>query len=264
MTSLPLELCQPPKASDDKYSRGVVGFITGSTLYPGAAVLGVKAAQAIGIGMIRYLGPDSVWQLVIAAAPEVVKVNGKAHAWVFGSGVSTAESSQLEHFKSLNTKNLVIDAGGLDFADIPALHSSIITPHAGEAVMLFKRFGHTIARSEIEADPLAHAIKLHELTGATVLLKGHRVALADDTHSRVLDASPSELATAGTGDVLGGILGALLARKVALDSSRSLFEVCELGVFLQSSAASLAAAEGPVSAMDVVRKLREAVKVLVP
>ena len=240
-----------------------MGFITGSTQYPGAAVLGVKAAQAVGIGMIRYLGPDSVWKLVITAAPEVVKMKGKAQAWVFGSGVSSIDNSQLDQFNALDSKNLVIDAGGLEIADTPTFHSNIITPHAGEAATLFKRFGHTIIRAEIEADPLAHAKKLCELTGATVLLKGHRVALADQTHSRLLDASPSELATAGTGDVLGGILGAILAKKVALESSASLLEVCELAVVLQSNAALLAAAEGPVSAMDVVRKLREAVRVLV-
>jgi len=52
-----------PQPEDDKYSRGVLGVVTGSTMYPGAAVLGVEAALRTGVGMVRYLGPEraSTW-----------------------------------------------------------------------------------------------------------------------------------------------------------------------------------------------------------
>src|SRR6476646_3403586 len=76
-----------PTATDDKYSRGVVGIRTGSDRYPGAAVLGVEAAWRAGIGMVRYLGPERAAQLVLARRPETVTADGRVQAWVVGSGM---------------------------------------------------------------------------------------------------------------------------------------------------------------------------------
>lgn len=263
MTSLPFQLLGPPKSTDDKYSRGVVGFVTGSVDYPGSAVLGVRAAQSCGIGMIRYLGPVSVRHLVLESAPEVVTLAGKANAWVFGSGVGINDGNQLENFKQAAAKVSVLDAGALEVTAFPIFTETIITPHAAEAARLLTRLGQITTRNEVEADPLASAKRLNAITGATVLLKGNRVAIADDLYSRVLEPSPTELATAGTGDVLAGILGTLLARKVALGVEISLLDMCELAVSIQSQAAKLALVEGPVSAMDVARKIRQAVNILV-
>ena len=61
-----------PTADDDKYSRGVLGVITGSHDYPGAAVLGVEAAARTGVGMVRYTGPRAVGVMVLARRPEIV------------------------------------------------------------------------------------------------------------------------------------------------------------------------------------------------
>jgi hydroxyethylthiazole kinase-like uncharacterized protein yjeF len=263
MTSLPLDLLAPPKSSDDKYSRGVVGFVTGSVEYPGAAVMGVLAAQAVGIGMIRYLGPESVMQYVLQFAPEAVTLKGQAQAWVFGSGVSGTNSSQFEIFNSLDSKYSVLDAGALELVEFPVDHPTILTPHAGEAARLLTRLGHETKSFDVKSSPLEAAEKIASLTSATVLLKGNRVAVADGSEAKLLEPSASELATAGTGDVLAGILGSLLARRVALEYQVSLLKICELGVLLQSNAAKLAAVEGPVSAMDVVKKIRQAVKTLV-
>ena len=73
-------LVRVPTADDDKYSRGVVGFVTGSTRYPGAAVLGVEAALRTGVGMVRYLGPARPTDLVLQRRPEVVANDGRVQA----------------------------------------------------------------------------------------------------------------------------------------------------------------------------------------
>jgi len=73
-----------PGDGDDKYTRGVLGVITGSTLYPGAAVLGVEAALRTGVGMVRYLGPERPSSLVLSRRPEVVTADGRVQAWLIG------------------------------------------------------------------------------------------------------------------------------------------------------------------------------------
>ncbi|MBQ9918603.1 MAG: hypothetical protein IJO71_15580, partial [Microbacterium sp.] len=80
-----------PTDADDKYSRGVVGLRTGSTRYPGAAVLGVEAAWRTGTGMVRYLGPARAQDLVLQRRPETVTADGRVQAWVIGSGTDAAE-----------------------------------------------------------------------------------------------------------------------------------------------------------------------------
>src|SRR5918993_3549276 len=86
-----------PTASDDKYSRGVVGLRTGSEAYPGAAVLGVEAAARTGVGMIRYLGPPAPSSLVLQRRPETVTADGRVQAWVIGSGTDAAARSADEN-----------------------------------------------------------------------------------------------------------------------------------------------------------------------
>lgn len=76
-----------PKVTDSKYTRGVVGLITGSVQYPGAAVLSTTAAARSNIGMVRYLGPQHAQDLVLQALPEATMGKGRVEAWVVGSGV---------------------------------------------------------------------------------------------------------------------------------------------------------------------------------
>lgn len=82
-----------PKTADSKYSRGVAGLITGSTHYPGAAVLSVEAAMHSNTGMVRYLGPAIASGMVLDKAPEVVLGKGRVQAWAVGSGVPANSSS---------------------------------------------------------------------------------------------------------------------------------------------------------------------------
>jgi len=132
-----------PGETDDKYRRGVLGVVTGSVEYPGAAVLGVEAALRTGVGMVRYLGPPRATDLVLQRRPEAVTEPGRVQAWLLGSGMPVARTgSELEpaarerlHHALDSGRPLVLDAGALDLAaatDAPA----VIVPHAGELARL--------------------------------------------------------------------------------------------------------------------------------
>src|SRR4051812_40399963 len=107
-----------PVPGDDKYSRGVVGILTGSAEYPGAAVLGVEGAARTGTGMIRYLGDDGAARFVLQRRPESVTAPGRVQAWVIGSGMDAGKrSGELrERIEAALGQGLpvVLDAGALD------------------------------------------------------------------------------------------------------------------------------------------------------
>lgn len=246
-----------PNASDDKYSRGVVGFITGSAEYPGAAILGVTAAMRTGIGMVRYLGPRSVAEILLQSRPEVVLNDGRAQAWVFGSGVPTDQpGSQFmqEHFETAELS--VIDAGAIELLDLQKRQGlAVLTPHAGELARLLK-----LDKEEIQANPNQHALNAAKQTNCFVLLKGHNSVIASpDGSLRVIENLSSTLSTAGTGDVLAGILGALLAANFEAARQNAFVDLIELGVQLHSDAAELASHAGPVVALDVAEAVRQVI-----
>ena len=252
-----------PQPADDKYSRGVVGFVTGSEAYPGAAILGVTAAIRTGIGMVRYLGPKSVEERLIEVRPEVVFQDGRAQAWVFGSGFdlkNPGEQQGLIEAKLLDEGFAVVDAGALEFADFASAKAScILTPHAGELVRLLARYGELVERAAIESDPKGFAILAARLTGQTTLLKGNVTTIANPNGDcpQTEPANPA-LATAGSGDVLAGILGALLASNAeALAGGKlSVDEVALAGSYLHAQAGNLAAKDGPVAALDIAESVR--------
>ncbi|MEO5921876.1 MAG: ADP/ATP-dependent (S)-NAD(P)H-hydrate dehydratase [Pseudolysinimonas sp.] len=199
-----------PGPDDDKYSRGVVGFVTGSARYPGAAVLGVEAAMRTGVGMVRYLGPGRPTRLVLGRRPEAVTSDGRVQAWVLGSGQDATErdDATADQLRTALAQDVpvVIDSGVLDLAG-EAAGPAVLTPHAGE---LAKLLG--VERSEISGDPASSARRAADEHGATVLLKGHTSYVASPGGSLLRVTAPTTwLATAGSGDALAGILGALIA-----------------------------------------------------
>jgi NAD(P)H-hydrate repair Nnr-like enzyme with NAD(P)H-hydrate dehydratase domain len=139
-----------PTPDDDKYSRGVLGFVTGSARYPGAAVLGVEAALHTGVGMVRYLGPGRPTRLVLARRPEAVTTDGRVQAWVLGSGQDAADrddaTSMLLDAPLAQTVPTVIDSGALDLIVRPA-GPVVVTPQAGELATLLG-----VDRADIIAD----------------------------------------------------------------------------------------------------------------
>lgn len=258
-------LLQPPGADDDKYSRGVVGFVTGSQKYPGAALLGINAAFELGIGMVCYQGPSSVQNLVLASRPEIVIGLEKSHALVMGSGVEEGDAEQGTLINQQLKRNLpmVLDAGALQIVDFDKVQApTVLTPHYAEASKLLDKFGKRISKTEIQSDPASAASLLAELTGQVVLLKGSITQIAISGFEPIESGPGSAfLATAGTGDVLAGMIGALLAKATTLGIDVTVGVAAELALIatqLHSEAAEIAAKKGEFGASAVSRSISEA------
>src|SRR4051812_4515344 len=257
-----------PVPGDDKYSRGVVGVLTGSAEYPGAAVLGVEGAYRTGTGMVRYLGDEGAARYVLQRRPEAVTAPGRVQAWVIGSGMDAASrSGELrEQIEAALGQGLpvVLDAGALDLAG-SADGPTLVTPHAGELAKLLGDRGVDVDRRTIETDGAAWAARAAGLLGVTVLLKGHitHVLRPDGTGFRV-QAGPAWLATAGSGDVLAGILGALAAARspeITADHDR-FARIAAAGAWLHGRAGARASGGGPVTALDIAEALPATVAAL--
>lgn len=261
-----LELLAGPNRNDNKYSRGVVGFVTGSQHYPGAALLGLAASYELEVGMACYLGPKYVTDLVLSNRPETILGIERAKALVVGSGVADSETGeQRQNILEASTLGLpmVVDAGALQILDPDSLKApAVLTPHAGEAERLFEKLGHQRHRKDIEANPTGSAWELAELTGKVVLLKGSISVLAL-RGEQPIESGPGSihLATAGTGDVLAGMIGALAAKFVG-DSTEItplvLRDIALLANQLHSEAAELAAKKGRFGASAVCESISEA------
>ncbi|MDH6623701.1 hydroxyethylthiazole kinase-like uncharacterized protein yjeF [Streptomyces sp. LBL] len=237
-----------PGAESDKYRRGVVGIAAGSARYPGAAVLAVSGALRGGAGAVRYVGPAG--DAVIARFPETLvsdqgpKKAGRVQAWVVGPGAGDDAVTVAEVLAA--DVPVLIDADGLRLADVDAVRDrtapTLMTPHAGEAAALLG-----VAREEVEGARLSSARELAGRYGATVLLKGSTTLVADSAGGavRVNATGTSWLATAGSGDVLSGLTGSLLAAGLSARDAGS------VGAYLHGLAGRLAADGAPVGAHDV-------------
>ncbi|MEU8533210.1 NAD(P)H-hydrate dehydratase [Streptomyces parvulus] len=244
-----------PGAESDKYRRGVVGVAAGSARYPGAAVLAVAGALRGGAGAVRYVGPAG--DAVIARFPETLvsergpRRAGRVQAWVVGPGAGDDAGTVAEVLAA--EVPVLIDADGLRLADRDAVRArtaaTLMTPHAGEAAALLG-----VAREEVEGARLASARELAARYGATVLLKGSTtvVAGADGGPVRVNPTGTSWLATAGSGDVLSGLAGSLLA------SGLSALDAGSAAAYLHGLAGRFAADGAPAGAHDVAEAIPRA------
>ncbi|OEJ60349.1 bifunctional ADP-dependent (S)-NAD(P)H-hydrate dehydratase/NAD(P)H-hydrate epimerase [Streptomyces agglomeratus] len=253
-------LLPAPGAGSDKYRRGVVGVVAGSKRYPGAAVLAVAGALRGGAGAVRYVGHGA--DAVIARFPEALvhagppSEAGRVQAWVIGPGLGEDAGGALGDVLASDVPVLV-DADGLRPLEPEMVRGrdapTLLTPHAGEAAALLG-----VSREEVEAGRLVAVRELAALYGATVLLKGSTtlVAPAGGTGAgfaarpvRVNPTGTPWLATAGSGDVLSGLAGALLAAGLgAMDAGSA-------AAYLHGLAGRLAAGGAPVGAMDVADAL---------
>ena len=276
-----------PGADDDKYTRGVVGVRTGSDAYPGAAVLGVSGAWRTGAGMVRYLGPAR--ELVLQRRPETVTADGRVQAWVIGSGTDAAArtEAETEALRGIlgSDAAVVVDAGALDL--VPALRDGerepapwILTPHARELATLRRTAGLDPEIPADEAGRVAQAAQTAAALGVVVLSKGSVTIVAEPGGGVARIAAPTAwLATAGTGDVLAGCLGAVVAGAAARAGRTAGSETLD-GASLLACAASAAwlhghageaasarraghpadgAADAPIVALDVAEALPAAV-----
>jgi len=250
-----------PGPKDDKYTQGVTGVLAGSATYPGAAVLCTGAAVAATSGMVRYAG--SAAQQVISAWPEVIatptiSAAGRVQAWVVGPGLGTDETGAAALWFALETDlPVTVDADGLTILaahpDLVANRAAptVLTPHAGE----FER----LAGSPPGDDRVGATRKLADRLGVTVLLKGNVTVIAEPGGPVYLNsAGQSWAATAGSGDVLSGIVGALLA--AGLPPA----EAAAVAAFVHARAANLSAADpgprpAPTSASRILAHVRAAI-----
>jgi hydroxyethylthiazole kinase-like uncharacterized protein yjeF len=257
-----------PSALDHKYSRGTLGAITGSAKYPGAAVLTSSAAIATGIGALRFHSNSGLAHLVLHRTPEAIVQPGPVTAWLAGSGIDSKKYSDfttwLRHrwFVLMDRQSVptILDAGALHLAG-SLEQPTLITPHSGELSKLLAQRGVIASAELIESNPREWAQRASELLAVTVLLKGSKTVVAQDSYLIELPVATAWLATAGSGDVLAGIIGALIATNYIeiLNDVRRLARVAATGAFIHNEAALLASRGGPVSASMIVDAIPQAV-----
>lgn len=259
-----------PGTLDDKYSRGVVGVVAGSAYYPGAGILCTGSARLGGTGMVRYAG--SAGEVVVARWPDVVPhpagpdTAGRVEAWVFGPGAGTdARTRDQLRFVLDTTLPVLIDADGLTLlATSDDLRErvlrrgaegivTVLTPHEGE----FARLGFAVGDDRLGAVRSA----AREMA-CVILLKGAATLVAEPAGTAwVSPVSSPALATAGSGDVLSGLAGSMLAANAA-----SRFDlvgaagIAGAAAFVHGRAGEMAgAAGGPVTAADVLDAVGHAI-----
>jgi hydroxyethylthiazole kinase-like uncharacterized protein yjeF len=278
-------------AGRHKYQRGVLGLLAGSARYPGAAVLTARAAVATGLGLLRTLVPEAVATALTTQVPESVPLTTPeltallAHnrrneragatrigAWAIGPGLEDTQDTRKHLTQILAASNpCVIDAGALAMLE-PGEHHQlrILTPHAGELHSLLAKAGVRVSSQDISNDPIRWARWAAVAYDSVVLLKGpSTICTAPDGYTLIVHASTPDLATAGSGDVLTGILGTVLAAAnlpatpTASDvvaQSHRLTDLAAAGALIHAHAGALAAHEGTVSAVDLLQELPRAAR----
>jgi hydroxyethylthiazole kinase-like uncharacterized protein yjeF len=261
-----------PSDLDHKYSRGVLGLITGSAQFPGAAVLTTSAASATGIGMARFHSSSGLAHLVLHSTPSAVVQPGKVAAWLVGSGIHAKKYSDfttwLRHrwFKLIRLQSVptVLDAGALSLAG-SLEQPTVITPHSGELAALLTSRGVQVSAEGIEGDPKKWVQIAADTLGVTVLLKGATTYVANDELLIQLPVATPWLATAGSGDVLSGIVGALVATNAIeiLNDYNHLAHVAATAAFIHNRAAEKASNGGPINAEAIITTIPETIATLI-
>jgi ADP-dependent NAD(P)H-hydrate dehydratase / NAD(P)H-hydrate epimerase len=260
-----------PTAESDKYRRGVLGIVAGSDRFTGAAQLSVGAAVRGGAGMVRLVSAQPAAAVVRQHWPEavitttddttrgqVIKAAGQVQAWVAGPGMGTGEpAADLLAAVLATSLPVLVDADGLTVLSahrglLSRSAPTLLTPHAGELARLLGA-----DRADIESRRLRYATQAAAELGCAVLLKGSTTVIASPAGGHPVMVNPtgtSWLATAGSGDVLSGLAGALLAQ--GLDPLRA----AAAAAYLHGIAARLAAEGAPIGASDVIAALPAAIR----
>ena len=263
-----------PSAESDKYRRGVLGVVAGSDRFTGAAPLAVGGAIRGGAGMVRLVSAPAAaavvrqyWPEAVITATgdgrpggEVIAGAGQVQAWVAGPGMGTDDDAVGLLAAVLATDlPVLVDADGITMlaAHRGLLERSaptLLTPHAGELARLLGA-----ERPDVEAHRLRFATRAAAELGCTVLLKGSTTVIAPPDPDQVVLVNPtgtSWLATAGSGDVLSGLAGSLLAQ--GLDPLRA----AAAAAYLHGLAARLAADGAPIGSTDIITALPAAIRAL--
>jgi NAD(P)H-hydrate epimerase len=206
-----------------KWSAGSVAVVGGSTGMVGAAVMAAEAALRFGAGAVRLIVPSGLRTEAAMGHPgllteglggadafgsadagPILDALGRFDVLVLGPGIGRSRGNLIAELLERWDRPLVLDADGITGASIAALAArtapTVITPHAGE----FERLTDGAASAEA-------AFALADEIGSTVVLKGSPTFIAGSERWAV-DSGGPELATIGSGDVLAGMIGALVAR----------------------------------------------------
>lgn len=234
--------------------------------------MAARAAYRAGAGLVYLAVPNAILDVLAvkltetvlipcgrdafreADVPTIEGIAGKCRAVAIGPGLSRRRPVMAFAGRIFRTLPLpmVVDADALGAVGPEHAAARILTPHEGEMASLLG-----IPRSEVSADRADAARRAARRFGAIVILKGDRTIVTDGRRTHVNRTGNPGLATAGTGDVLTGILAALLGQGL------SPWDAAVLGPWLHGRAGDLAAAAyGPVSmiASDVIEFLPEAVR----
>lgn len=246
-----------PEKDAHKYSRGKVKLLVGSAQYPGAAALAARAAQRMGAGYTEVItSPKAVsaiqsffpsvvvrpWSLDPADVLEVATPD-RPCSYVIGCGLkSTSEKAEKITHTILAKTNapVLLDGGALDFmatdkgrllcvARQKRALSTVLTPHIGEAERLAESMAITADSNKDLAVHLARAF------GSVIVLKGSDIYISDGEDVCAITQGTAALAKAGTGDILAGMIGSLLAQ------TEDAFDACVLAAVLHADAGNIAA-----------------------
>ena len=266
-------------ADANKYTRGKLAVIAGSKRYPGAAALAAVAGQRMGAGYTQVICAPQAVKTVRAASPSLVVRSwkklcagdfprvreGHPEACVVGPGFDPEDDAcvdaTLRALKKARSP-LLVDGGAFSVLATERGRrllrrrfecglQTVMTPHAGEAARLARPFDLPTS------DPAELSRLLSLVYGAIVLVKGPKSYVSDGEQIAVVSEGGAALAKAGTGDVLAGMIGALLAQ------GADPFDACVLGATLHAWAGCAAAAdltETCVVAEDVPRYLPAAIR----
>jgi NAD(P)H-hydrate repair Nnr-like enzyme with NAD(P)H-hydrate dehydratase domain len=222
--------------------------------------------------MIRFHSSSGLAHLVLHATPSVVVQPGKVTAWLIGSGIEAKKYSDittwLRHrwFKlaALQSVPTVLDAGALHLAG-SLEQPTLITPHSGELSKLLIARGVSVSAEAIEGNPKKWVQEAADTLGVTVLLKGAKTYVANDSVLIELPTASPWLATAGTGDVLAGIIGALVATNTVeiLNDYDRLADVAATGAFIHARAADTASNGGPINAEAIITAIPRAISQII-
>lgn len=280
-------LVPTPARDANKYSRGKLVAVVGSARYPGAAVLSSVAASRMGAGYTEVYSDDAARPALVAAAPSLVvrpldaldpallpqSRPGKPCAVLMGCGFDGADVSVPRVVGEVLMHAacpVVVDGGALaalageEAFDVLAARqkagrATVLTPHGGEAARLVEALGAEAHAAWRVADAPRQAVAIARIAHATVLLKGPVSHVSDGERVAVMDEGGPALSKAGTGDVLAGMVGALLAQGLHA------FDACMLAATLHARAAAAAVerlTEVCVCAEDLPRFFPEALRSL--
>lgn len=257
------------KQTAHKGDFGKLGVVAGSYGMAGAAALAMQAAYRCGAGLVYGFVPQSIYGVLAGMCPNAVFYPAadyrewkpaqfnRMNALVIGCGMGNTEATAktAERFCTGNLP-FVLDADGINALcgriELIKGKKAVITPHAGEAARLLG-----CRASDIAEDRLGAVRQLAEKSGVVAVLKGHNTLIADGKTVYVCEQGNNGMATAGSGDVLSGMIGAFLAQRCAPAAA------AVMGVYLHAAAGDRAAARlsrRSMCAMDILAALPEIFK----